>query len=97
MRLLGHLLDTKLVRFLHPPDLVDKSAAMAVGLFRRAADHRRWVNFSTLRCLCVTEVLTTLSMPSARYHFRSLFTAVQFRRPRSSDEQLGRQALKDRK
>jgi len=97
VRLLGHLVDTKLARFLLPPDRVDKIAAMAVGLSRRATDHRRWVNFVMLRRFCGTAVSTTLSVPSARYHLRSLFTAMQHRRPRSGDVQVGRQALKDLK
>lgn len=97
VRLLGHLVDTKLARFLLPPDRVDKIAAMAVGLSRRATDHRRWVSFETLRRFCGRAVSTTLSVPSARYHLRSLFTAMQYRRPRSNDVQLGRQAIKDLK
>eukprot|EP00168_Porphyra_purpurea_P016314 TRINITY_DN5237_c0_g1_i1.p2 TRINITY_DN5237_c0_g1~~TRINITY_DN5237_c0_g1_i1.p2 ORF type:complete len:254 (+),score=68.40 TRINITY_DN5237_c0_g1_i1:784-1545(+) len=97
VRLLGHLVDTKLARFLLPPDRVEKIAAITVGLSRRATDHRRWVNFATLRRFCGTAVSTTLSVPSARYHLRSSFTAMQFRRPCSGDLQLGRQAMKDLK
>lgn len=97
VRLLGHLVDTKLARFLLPPDRVDKIAAMAVCLSRRATEHRRWVSFEALRRFCGTAVSTTLSVPTARYHFRSLFTALQYRRPRRSDVQLGLQALKDLK
>jgi len=97
VRLLGHLVDTKLARFLLPPDRVDKIAAMADGLLRRTTDHRRWVNFVMLRRFCGTAVSTTLSVPSARYHLRSLFTAMQLRRPRSGDVQVERQALKDLK
>jgi len=41
VRLLGHFFDTKLARFLLPPDRVDKIVAMAVGLSRRATTHRR--------------------------------------------------------
>lgn len=97
VRLLGHLVDTKLARFLLPPDRVDKIVSLAVSLSRRASDNRRWVNFATLRRFCGTAVSTTLSVPRARYHLRSLFTAMQHRLPRRGDVQLGRQALKDLK
>lgn len=97
MRLLGHLVDTKLARFLLPVDRVDKIVSLAVGLSRRATDNRRWVNFATLRRFCGTAVSTTLSVPAARYHLRSLFAAMQHRLPRRGDVQLGRQALKDLK
>lgn len=95
VRLHGHLVDTRLARFLLPEDRVDKIAAMAIGLSRRATPHRRWVNFRTLRQFCGTAVSTTLSVPSARYHLRSLFTAMQNRNGTSGDVRLGRQALLD--
>jgi len=95
VRLLGHLVDTKMDRFLPPPDHIDKIVALAVGLSRRASEHRRSVNFAALRRFCGTAVSTKLSVPSARYHLRSLFTAMQHRRLRRGDVQLGRHALKD--
>lgn len=95
VRLLGHLVDTGLARCLLPPDRVDKIVNLAVGLSRRATDDRRWVNFQSLRRFCGIAVLATLSVPSARYHLRSLFTAMQLHLPRKGDVQLGHQALKD--
>lgn len=95
VRLLGHLVDTRLARFLLPDDRVDKLTAMAVGLTRHATAHRRWVSFRVLRQFCGTAVSTTLSVPTARYHLRSLFTAMQLRSGNSGDVRLGRQALRD--
>lgn len=95
VRLLGHLVDTRLARFLLPDDRVDKIAAMAVGVSRRATAHRRWVSFRALRQFCGTAVSTTLSVPSARYHLRSLFTAMMFRTGTSGDVRLGHQTLLD--
>jgi len=93
--LLGHLVDTRLARFLLPEDRVDKIVSAARSLSRRATAHHRWVDFRSLQRFCGTAVSTTLSVPSARYHLRSLFTAMQYRRTPSSDVQLGHQALKD--
>lgn len=53
------------------------------------------MNFRQLRRFCGTAVSTTLSIPTARYHLRSLFTAMQHRHPSSGDARLGRQALMD--
>lgn len=95
LRLLGHEVDTRLARFLLPEDRVDTIAGQATALSRRATEHRRWVNFRQLRRFCGTAVSTTLSVPTARYHLRSLFTAMQHRHPSSGDARLGRQALMD--
>lgn len=95
VRLLGHLVDTKLARFLLPPDRVDKLVAAATALSRRATANRRWANFVSLRRFCGAAVSTTLSVPSARYHLRSLYNALQYRHHRSSDVRLGHQAIKD--
>jgi len=54
--------------------------------------HDRWVNFKELRRFCGTAVSTVLFVPSARYHLRSLFTAMTLRHPRSGDARLGHQA-----
>lgn len=95
LRLLGHMVDTRLARFLLPDDRVDKIVAQAASLSRYATQHRRWVSFRVLRKFCGTAVSTTLSVPSARYHLRSLFTAMQWRHGSSGDVRLGRQAWKD--
>lgn len=95
VRLLGHLVDTRLGRFLLPADRVDKLVGQALALSRRAMGHRRWVNFAALRRFCGTAVSTTLSVPTARYHLRSLFTALKYRHHSSGDVRLGRQATKD--
>lgn len=95
MRLLGHLIYTRLGLFVLPDDRVDKLMRLARDLSRRAAAHRRWVNFVALRRFCGTAVSTTLSVPAARYHMRSLFTALSFRHPSSGDVRLGRQARPD--
>lgn len=95
VRLLGHLVDTQLARFLLLADCFDTIVQLATGLSRRATDHRRWVAFRPLRRFCGTAVSTTLSVPSARYHPRSLFTAMQGRTGRTGDVRLGAQALKD--
>lgn len=95
LRLLGHMVDTRLARFVLPDDRVDKIVAQAASLSRYATEHRRWVSFRTLRRFCGTAVSTTLSVPSARYHLRSLFTAMQWRHGNSGDVRLGRQSWKD--
>ena len=95
IRLLGHVVDTVQAEFRLPDDRVDKLVGMAVALSRAAASHRRWVNFPALRRFCGTAVSTTLSVPAARYHLRSLFSALQCRHPRSGDARLGHQALRD--
>lgn len=95
LRLLGHVIDTKLARFVLPDDRVDTIVAQASALSLRATAHRRWVSFRLLRRFCGTAVSTTLSVPTARYHLRSLFTAMQHRHPTSGDARLGRQALMD--
>jgi len=97
VRLLGHFVDTRLARFLLPDDRVDKIVAQAASLSRYATEHRRWVSFRTLRKFCGTAVSTTLSVPSARYHLRFLFTAMQWRHGASGDVRLGRQARTDLK
>lgn len=95
VRLLGHRVDTRLARFILPADRVDKIVGLAAALSRRASAHRRWVPFQTLRRFCGTAVSTTLSVPPAQYHLRSLFSAMQLRRGTGSDVQLGHQVLKD--
>lgn len=95
VHLLGHLVDTKLARFLLPPDRVDKLVAAATALSRRATSNRHWVPFKSLLSFCGSAVSTTLSVPSARYHLRSLYKALQYRHRGSGDVRLGRQALKD--
>lgn len=95
VRLLCLLVNTRLARFLLPADRLDKLTAMAAGLSRHATAHRLWVSFRVLRQYRGTAVSTTLSVPTARYHLRSLFTAMQFRSGASSDVRLGRQALLD--
>lgn len=95
LRLLGHIIDTELARFVLPDDRVDTIVGQASALSQRATAHRRWVSFRQLRRFCGTAVSTTLSVPTARYHLRSLFTAMQHRHPTSGDARLGRQALMD--
>lgn len=95
MQLLGHTVDTAAGLFLLPKERVDKVVALARALSRHAAAHERWVNFKALRRFCGTAVSTTLSVPPARFHLRSLFTALNFRHPRSGDTRLGAQAVRD--
>lgn len=94
-RLLGHLVDTELARFLLPADRVGKIVSLAFCISRRATANRRWLSFRTLRQFCGTAVSTTLLVPTTRYHLRSLFTVMQGRTGRTGDVRLGRQALKD--
>lgn len=95
MQLLGHTVDTVAGIFRLPKTRVDKVVGQARALMRHALAHERWVGFRALRRFCGTAVSTTLSVPTARYHLRSLFTAMQFRHPRSGDARLGAQAVKD--
>jgi len=95
MQLLGHLIDTRAGIYLLPPERVVKTVALAQSLVRYAAGHERWVGFKALRRFCGTAVSTTLSVPDARFHLRSLFNALKFRHPSSGDARLGHQAVKD--
>ena len=95
VRLLGHLVDTRLARFLLPPDRVDKLVAAAEALSRHASNNQRWISFTALRRFCGAAVSTSLSVPSARYHLRSLYTALHHRHPRSGHCRLGHLALRD--
>lgn len=94
-RLLGHLVDTRLARFLLPPDRVDKLVAASESLSRHASANQRWVSFVALRRFCGAAVSTSLSVSTARYHLRSLYTSLQHRHPRSGHARLGHQALRD--
>jgi len=95
IKLLGHVVDTAQAEFRLPADRVDKLVVMARALSHGATNHRRWVNFHALRRFCGTAVSTTLSVPTARYHLRSLFTALQHRHHHSGDCRLGHQAVRD--
>ena len=95
MQLLGHVVDTRAGMFFLPDSRVQKIVAMATGLARYAAAHQRWVSFTLLRRFCGTAVSASLSVPSARFRLRSLFTALSFRHPRSGDARLGHQAVRD--
>jgi len=95
MQLLGHVIDTRAGIFRLPTERVSKTAALAAGLARYATSHERWVSFKALRRFCGTAVSTTLSVPAARLHLRSLFNALQFRHPRTGDARLGNQAVQD--
>lgn len=95
MQLLGHTVDTAAGLFLLPADRVANVVKQARALTRHAIAHERWVNFRALRRFCGTAVSTTLSVPTARFHLRSLFTALRFRHPRSGDTRLGAQAVRD--
>lgn len=94
MQLLGHTVDTAAGLFLLPDARVDKTVGLGRALLHHALAHQRWVSFRALRRFCGTAVSSTLSVPTARYHLRSLFTALQFRHPRSGDARLGAQAVK---
>lgn len=95
VRLLGHLVDTRLARFLLPPDRVDKLVAAAEALSRQASANRRWVSLTALRRFCGAVMSTSLSVPYARYHLRSLYNALQHRNARPGQARLGHLALRD--
>jgi len=95
VRLLGHLVDNRVGRFLLPADRAYKLVGQALALSRHAMGYRRWVNFAALRRACGTAVSTTRSVPTDRYHLRSLSTALRYRHPSSGDVSLGRHATKD--
>lgn len=95
MQLLGLLIDTRAGIYLLSPERVAKTVVLAHALVRYAAGHERWVGFKALRHFCGTAVSTTLSIPDARFHLRSLFNALKFRHPTSGDSRLGHQAVKD--
>lgn len=95
MPLLRHIIGTSSVLFTLPTDRVDKIVNQARNLSLRATVNNRWVKFRSLRRFCGTAVSSTLSVPNARYHLRSLLTAMRFKHPTSGDTRLGHQALHD--
>lgn len=95
MPLLGHVIDTSTGLFTLPADRVANIVNQARTLSLRATSHNRWVSFRALRRFCGTAVSSTLSVPTARFHLRSLFNALRFKHPTSGDTRLGHQALRD--
>jgi len=94
-QLLGHVVDTTNGVYRLPASRAEGIERLAHGLLRFSAAHQRWVRFSTLRVFCGTAVSTTLSVVPARFHLRSLFTAMGYRHARSGDCRLGNQAVAD--
>ena len=74
--LLGHVVDTRRGMFILRPDRADKIMSWARNLLRKAAAHRRWVNAKALRSFCGLAVSTTLSVGTARFHLRSLYSTL---------------------
>eukprot|EP00170_Pyropia_yezoensis_P002848 contig_11989_g2854 len=95
IQLLGHVIDTEAGLFRLPAACIDKTVWLAKSLESHATAHHRWVHYKALRRFCGTAVSTTLSVPTARYHLRSLFTALKFRHATSGDARLGHQAQHD--
>jgi len=95
VQLLGHVVDTSTGLYRLPVDRAERIESLAKVLLRFSASHQRWVRFSTLRVFCGTAVSTTLSVVPARFHLRSLFTALGYRHARSGDCRLGNQAVAD--
>ena len=94
-QLLGHIVDTTARVYRLPVVRAERIETLAKGLLRFASAHQRWVRFSTLRVFCGTAVSTTLSVVPARFHLRSLFSAMGYRHARSGDCRLGNQAIAD--
>lgn len=95
MPLLGHVINTNTGLFTLPADRVANIVNQARILSLRATAHNHWANFRALRRFCGTAVSSTLSVPTARFHLRSLFNALRFKHPTSGDTRLGHQALRD--
>lgn len=91
--LLGHVVDTVREQFILRPERAAKIMALAGGLIRWAAKHRQWVRVKTLRSFCGMAVSTTLSVTTARYHLRSLYTTLGGKK--AGDVRLTHQDLRD--
>lgn len=83
MRLLEHIIDSVLPRFLLPVDRVDVLVIKLTALFHRENRNRRWAKYSAIHHCCGAAVSTSLPVPTIRYHFRSLYTALQYMRSHS--------------
>jgi len=95
IKLLGHVMDTAQVDFRLPADQMDQLMGSVRALSLCATNHRFWVSFHTFRRFCGTAVSTTLSVPSARHHLRSLFISLQKHLHRCGDCRLGHEAVRD--
>lgn len=69
-------MDKVRAQFILRPERAAKIMALAGGLIRWAAKHRRWVRVKPLRSFCRMAVSTTLSVTTTRYHLRSLYTTL---------------------
>lgn len=62
--------------FILKPDRATKIMSAAAALLGRAAHHRRWVKARSLRRFCGLAVSSSLSVTSARFHLRSLYSTL---------------------
>jgi len=74
--LLGHVIDTERGLLILQPGRAGKVMNAARSLLARAVAHKRWVPAKTLRKFCGLGVSTTLSVTTARYHLRSLYSTL---------------------
>lgn len=74
--LLGHVVDTARGLFILKPDRAEKIMRAAGNLLGRASHHRRWVKAPALRSFCGLAVSSSLSVISARYHLRALYSSL---------------------
>lgn len=74
--LLGHVVDTARGLFILKPERAAKIMSAAAGLLGRAAHHRRWVKARSLRRFFGLDVSSSLSVTSARFHLRSLYSTL---------------------
>eukprot|EP00170_Pyropia_yezoensis_P001510 contig_6604_g1514 len=73
---LGPVVDTAWGLFILKPNRATKIMAAVAGVLRRAAHHRRWVKARSLRRLFGLAVSSSLSVTSARFHLRSLYSTL---------------------
>eukprot|EP00168_Porphyra_purpurea_P002129 TRINITY_DN124_c0_g1_i1.p2 TRINITY_DN124_c0_g1~~TRINITY_DN124_c0_g1_i1.p2 ORF type:complete len:773 (-),score=79.36 TRINITY_DN124_c0_g1_i1:1080-3191(-) len=74
--LLGHVVDTQRGLFVLKPDRAEKIMKAAAALIGRASRNRRWVKAPALRRFCGLAVSSSLSVVSARYHLRCLYSSL---------------------
>lgn len=74
--LLGHVVDTARGLFILKPDRAEKIMRAAGNLLGRASHHRRRVKPRALGSFCGLAVSSSLSVISARYHLRALYSSL---------------------
>lgn len=91
--LLGHVVDTARGLFVLKPNRAEKIMRAAGQLLGRASHLRRWIKARALRSFCGLAVSSSLSVLSARYHLRALYSSLG--NGRSGNVRLDHRGMRD--